>query len=705
MGDPATLSNLWAVIRIAVISILLSGLCLHADAASIHPALQSSIESGQSSRVTAVWVFFADRGFSDASARDTAVAEAAERMTEDALARRARSQVRGIGEIDLPVAASYKMRVGEIASIRNESRWLNAVSVDVPLGEIGRLAALPFVTEIRPVARGRSSYVGPERAPDGRLLEWFEPGSGIRIPEGTGRDDFYGPSYDQLNEIDVISAHAAGYHGARVNMMMLDTGFRKDHNAFAQSTLIAERDFVFGDDNVQNEAEDDQYQHYHGTAVWGAAGGYAPGALIGPGYRASFILAKTEDIRSETQVEEDNYVAALEWGDSLGVMVTSASLSYMNFDDGSGWTYEELDGDTAPITRAIDRAAALGIICVNSIGNGGPEPGTLKQPADADTILSVGSVNPDGEISGFSSRGPRVDGMIKPEVVARGEDTWAADFSDPESYFTVSGTSLSAPLVSGSCAIVLEAHPEWSAFHAMEVLKDTAQRWGPPDNEYGYGRIQVWAAIQSEPVIYPVPFSLVGPDEGTVSVASNPVTFTWNQSSDPQGGAISYELWIDDDPDFASPILIADLADTSYTVPLPPNGKQTWRVVAEDLDGYRRISRTDRSLWVLESSGTPDLPFVQQVTHFEAAPNPWRHGSRLRWYTPPESSHESVRLTILDPVGRCLLRERIEVNSAGWNEWWWEPRSADGSLLPAGVYLALLETSGHAARTKIVLTR
>ena len=56
-------------------------------------------------------------------------------------------------------------------------------------------------------------------------------------------------------------------------------------------------------------------------------GGFTEGEVIGPAYGASFLLAKTEDIRSETPIEEDNWVAALEWADSLGADVVSSSLS------------------------------------------------------------------------------------------------------------------------------------------------------------------------------------------------------------------------------------------------------------------------------------------------------------------------------------------------------------------------------------------
>ena len=75
--------------------------------------------------------------------------------------------------------------------------------------------------------------------------------------------------------------------------------------------------------------------------------GDVPGRLRGIARGASFLLAKTEDVRSETRVEEDNYVAALEWADSIGVDIASSSLAYLVFDNGFSYTPSQLNGDVA----------------------------------------------------------------------------------------------------------------------------------------------------------------------------------------------------------------------------------------------------------------------------------------------------------------------------------------------------------------------
>lgn len=676
-------------------------------AGTIHPSLEARLSIASPRDSFDVWVFFTDRGFATDRERRAALDAAQEAISEEALARRALVGRSLADEMDLPVSRRYLEAVARLGAMRHPTRWLNGTSARLAAEAIRCAADLSFVREVRPVARGRSSGLGPMYGPDGRLLERIDPDSRMhRERTAAAALDDYGPSYDQLDEIGVIEAHEAGFMGARVRLMMLDTGFRKDHEAFAEAHLLAERDFIFGDGDTQNEPEDDPTQHWHGTATWGACGGYAPGALIGPAHRATFLLAKTEDIRSETQVEEDNYVAALEWADAYGVMLTSASLIYLTFDDGGGWLYEQLDGDTAPITRAVDAAAARGILCVNAMGNMGPDPGTLGEPADSDSMLACGAVDSQNSIANFSSRGPRVDGMVKPEVVARGVETWCADANDPAGYGTASGTSLSTPLVGGATALVMEAHPEWSAWQVRAALLQTADRAGAPNNDVGYGRINVWAAIQSAPMVVPFPFSLIAPSEGE-SVGTLTPSFAWERTRDPQNGTIAYEFWVDEDPAFTDPLVYTDLPDTSYTLPAPLTGDTIyfWRVFAEGFAGYRRLSREDRSFRTPPLSGTEDLPPGGEAWRLIASPNPWGPGSVLRFYAPPGTEEvREARLTILDASGRRVHRERIEITQTGWNTRSWDARG-DGGALPSGVYLARLEASGRVARTKLVLTR
>ena len=78
---------------------------------------------------------------------------------------------------------------------------------------------------------------------------------------------------------------------------------------------------------------------------------------MGVAFDAEFLLAKTEDVSSETQLEEDNYVAGLEWKEN-GADVVSTSLGYLDW-----YEYSDMDGNTAVTTIGVDIAASLGVLC------------------------------------------------------------------------------------------------------------------------------------------------------------------------------------------------------------------------------------------------------------------------------------------------------------------------------------------------------
>ena len=310
-------------------------------------------------------------------------------------------------------------------------------------------------------------------------------------PERHALDDLnYGNSLNQLIQIGVVNMHNKGLHGEGVTLAILDTGFRKSHEAFAahyaDGRVIAEYDFIFNDSNTANEPIDDLTQWDHGTYIWSVSGGQSDGDIYGPAYEASFLLAKTEDIRSETPIEEDNWVAAVEWADSLGADVLTSSLGYIDW-----YTYADLNGAIAVTTIEANMAASMGIVVCNANGNNGPGSGTLMAPADAFDILAVGAVNGLGTIANFSSRGPTADGRIKPEVCARGVSTWAANSSSNIGYSSVSGTSLSTPLVAGAACLLVQSRPNFPPQIIRQALMETASIATSPNNNYGWGIINI----------------------------------------------------------------------------------------------------------------------------------------------------------------------------------------------------------------------
>lgn len=652
----------------------------------------------------AYWVFFAPPAAAPSPAEYLALAE---RTPRESWARRGPGALPDRHDLDVP--ADYVDAVRAHGAVRHVSRWFHAVSAELDAGGYASVAALPFVREMRPVARLTRNTIGPAFGPDGEPL-------GVTIEGTLERGDHrgfdplsrpaelpYGPAQGQLAEIGATAAHDQGFTGNRVRVMMLDTGFRKDHAAFAASRLEGERDFIFGDGDTQNEPEDNPGQHRHGTGCWAVCGGFDPGRIVGPAYGATFFLAKTEDIRSETQVEEDNYVAALEWADSLGVRVTSASLSYLDFDDGEEYELPELDGDTAVVTRAVDLAAARGILCVNAMGNTGPGDGTLGTPADADSMLAVGAVDSLNNIAQFSSRGPTGDGRFKPEVVARGQATWWADAISPTSYGFANGTSLSTPLVGGAAALVFEAHPEWGAMQVRDALMATADRQSSPDFAYGYGRIDVDAAIHSAPLLYPLPFDLLAPaDEAELDTLSP--ALTWRATVDPDGGAPLQYLVSLTPLDAVGVVLPFDAgSDTVFTPPAPlsPGETYRWEVVAVDAEGNRRIARESRLFHTPAATAGPIWPRrPERGVVLSLGPNPF--SDRLLWKAvSPERARGTLNWSIVTPAGRRVAGGEIS-SDVGRYDVSWDGRDLRGERVPAGVYyLELVIGSSRVERTVV----
>jgi subtilisin family serine protease len=186
----------------------------------------------------------------------------------------------------------------------------------------------------------------------------------------------------------------------------------------------------------------------------------------------------------------------MEWLEASGADVVNVSLGYSTFDEGEGdYTYADMDGNTTLVTRAADIAAALGLAVVTSAGNEGNDDWFfITAPADADSVITVGAIRADSTRSGFSSHGPTVDGRTKPDVVALGSSVVIA--RSDGGYGTGSGTSFSAPAVSGVVAQMLQANPDLDPIAVRDVLRATASQADAPDNDRGWGVVNAAAAVQ-----------------------------------------------------------------------------------------------------------------------------------------------------------------------------------------------------------------
>ncbi|MCR4440267.1 MAG: S8 family serine peptidase [candidate division KSB1 bacterium] len=430
------------------------------------------------------WIFFVDKGPVSESEALMKSGAASQHLSPRALERRAKvlpAQAL-VDERDLQVYEPYVQRLRALAvEPLVSSRWLNAVSAAVDTAQLATVRGLPFVRAVQPVA---VRLARPEPAP---LAE--QP----RLGKGLEHTLDYGPSYEQNRLVRVPEVHDLGIDGTGVRIGMLDTGFRHQLNeAFQRLRVVAEFDFINGDSVTQNqEGQDAANQDQHGTGTLSVIGGFSPGRLIGPAFGAEYLLAKTEYVPSETAIEEDFWVAGIEWLEAMGADVVSSSLGYLDW-----YTYQDMDGNTAVTTRAADIAVGKGVVVVNSAGNEGNSAWRyIIAPADGDSVIAVGAVNSSGVLASFSSRGPTADGRTKPDVVAMGVGVYMAGPVHATDFRIGSGTSFSCPLLSGVVALMLDAHPYLTPMQVVEALRRTADRAQSPDNDYGWGLVDAWKAL------------------------------------------------------------------------------------------------------------------------------------------------------------------------------------------------------------------
>ncbi len=460
----------------------------------ISQALETKISDVSSTDEILVWVYFTDKGENAYFYFNNPLSVVSEKSI------RRREKVLGTSGLlttkDFPINSDYIAQVkSKGLKVKWPSKWLNAVSGKATKAQISQIAVLPFVKKLDIVYKLKSGNL-----PEPDEINSTQKLNLVQQPDGINSYN-YGSSYAQLQQINVPAAHDSGFTGQGVTICVMDAGFnRLSHDAFLSMNIIAAWDFVNNDPNVGDQ--NDMGEGSHGTQTLSTIGGYAPGYLIGPAFNSTYILAKTENTDSETPIEEDNWIAAMEWADSIGVDITSTSLGYIGYDPPyQSYTWEDMDGNTTVITNGADYAAYIGIVVVNSAGNEGynSSHNTLGAPSDGDSVIAAGAVNISGTRSSFSSVGPTVDGRIKPDIMALGSGNIVASPYNDHNYTTASGTSFSCPLSAGVAALILCANPNLTPMQVRDAMRNTGSKNSNPDNLYGWGILNALSAINYFP--------------------------------------------------------------------------------------------------------------------------------------------------------------------------------------------------------------
>lgn len=401
-----------------------------------------------------------------------------EMLTQRALDRRTNQNI-PLDIKDVPIHQDYIDQVtaqGSVA-VMAKSKWMNAIHVRGSQGDILALAALSFVDHIQFAdhSLNASNKIAAQH-PTASSHKTMD--SQIVFP--------YGNSANQIQMLNGHLLHQQNYTGSGKIIAVLDAGFPQV-NIVQPFKRLRDNNQILGGYNFVDRNTDFYTRNSHGTMVLSTMGGYTQNQLVGTAPDAQYYLFITEDVDNENPVEESLWVEAAERADSLGVDVINTSLGYFGYDNPAySYTYEDMNGTTAFISRGADIAFSRGMVVVVSAGNsGGSFDPHIGVPADAVNVLTVGAVDASGNYASFSSIGPSADGRVKPDVAAQGLGATVSNTSG--NIVTASGTSFSGPIMAGMVATFWQAVPSFTNVQVVQFIKESASLFTSPTDEMGYG--------------------------------------------------------------------------------------------------------------------------------------------------------------------------------------------------------------------------
>lgn len=637
------------------------------------------------------FIYFRDKGVDNNTFLSKSSAEyqtALSVLTDKAIVRRKKNLGDEIIRFeDLPVKDDYLNELENLGvKIVHKLNWFNCVSAFISSEKINLVQSLPFVEAVKPVKRIS-------------FKKDLMPATILTEKNFNLLTNNYGPSFTQLNLSDIPFVHSKGIDGKNVMVGLLDSGFDwQRHSSLKKRDVIAEYDFVFDDSVTANQEQDVPGQDFHGTLVFSIIGGYRDSVLIGSAYKSSFLLAKTEYIATETHVEEDNYAAALIWMENLGVDITSSSLGYSEFDPGEdSYTYEDMNGKTTIVSKAVDLAFERGVVTFTSAGNEGNSKWKyITAPADAFNVISVGSVDSQNRLANFSSLGPTYDGRIKPEVVAMGVSVFGALAGTTDEYRYANGTSTSSPIAAGVAALLLSKFPYLKNTQVRSIILESSSNSQSPNNQIGYGLISAKRALEfpnirqlnGTYVLSKIFFEeSINPNSIQLHLAVEGTSFT----------LINFNTFKDDYYEFIFPTFsdgkriefyftYQDSAGNSFRVPSDKNYKMIYGSLNISLN--LKLISDNLDYTVSDVYPNPFLPLKNKVV-------------RVNYRS---SGNEQFRLSIIDAAGRSV-KEISQISYPGDNIVEWDGTNGEKILCSSGVYYFLISLNGQQFGKKLILLR
>ncbi|MFX0061452.1 MAG: S8 family serine peptidase [Candidatus Hermodarchaeota archaeon] len=284
-----------------------------------------------------------------------------------------------------------------------------------------------------------------------------------------------------------------GNKGKGVVVSVVDTGVDEDHPDL-KGRVTKVKDFT-------GEGHFDGIGHAtHVAGIIGGTGEASGGKYTGIAPECTLISAKV--LNSQGSGWMSDVIAGVEWSATNGAQIINMSLGSQGPCNG-----------TDAISRTCQKLAEEGVIMVIAAGNSGPDPGTVGSPGCARKVITVGASNDQDTIAWFSSRGPTLDGRVKPDICFPGFEIIAARAKNTEMgtiiddhYTQASGTSMATPHAAGVAALLVAKESTLKCEDIKSLLCRHAKNMGLSAHTQGWGRGQAYESFKSvgEPTI-PVP--------------------------------------------------------------------------------------------------------------------------------------------------------------------------------------------------------
>ena len=410
-------------------------------------------------------VYLKDKGRTEFS-----ISKPEEFLTKQAIERKKKQHV-PVDVSDFPISADYFNQIitagGKPVA---HSKWFKTITVELPdSAQIDNILHLPFVDSARYVWRGMDTERG----------DFARPRLSSELCETEKSENIFGVTAAQFALHNAENMLRSGFSGDGINIAVIDAGFT-NVDVIPQFPGVAGFKSFVPVGHVFASSE-------HGTNVFSTMAVNLPNVMMGSAPAARYYLLRSEDTASEFPVEEDYWVRAIEYADSIGVDMVNTSLGYSGFDDKNlNYLHENIDGKTSFMTRATDKAYEKGMLLVTSAGNeGNKEWQKISVPADSKYALTVGAAATDSTIAPFSSKGFTADSRVKPDVVSVGYRTFT--IGQNGMIRQTNGTSFSSPFLAGLVASLWSINPEMNRGDILDIVKRSADRYSRPDSVFGYG--------------------------------------------------------------------------------------------------------------------------------------------------------------------------------------------------------------------------